>query len=79
MDDSELEVEKTEEGAGKVEDDGKTEHKGEAEGSSESEKAPSITADISKTSLLPQERYFFANHSFMLSCLSQNRTLGKDN
>ncbi|TNN76865.1 Myosin light chain kinase family member 4 [Liparis tanakae] len=55
LDDSELEVEKTEEGAGKVEDDGKTEHKGEAEGSSESEKAPSITADISKTSLLPQE------------------------
>ncbi|XP_056270507.1 myosin light chain kinase family member 4 isoform X2 [Pseudoliparis swirei] len=55
LDDSELEVEKTEEGAGKVEDDGKTEHKGEAEGCSESEKAPSITADISKTSLLPQE------------------------
>ncbi|XP_034387133.1 myosin light chain kinase 2, skeletal/cardiac muscle [Cyclopterus lumpus] len=55
FDDSESEEEKAEEGAGKVEDDGKTEHKGETEGSSKSEKAPSIIADICKTSLLPQE------------------------
>lgn len=42
--------------AGKVEDDGKKKHKGEAEESSKSE--TSFIAEICKTSLLPQERYF---------------------
>ncbi|XP_068445873.1 myosin light chain kinase family member 4 [Clinocottus analis] len=52
---SEAEEEKVEEKAGKGEDDEKTVHKGEAEESSKLEKAPSIIADICKTSLLPQD------------------------
>lgn len=44
--------------AGKVEDDGKKKHKGEAED------ALSVNADICKTSLLSQERYFQPIHVF---------------
>ena len=62
FEDSEPEEEEEEKGedvraepAGKVEDDGKKRHKGDEE---ESEKVPSVIADISKTPLLQQERYF---------------------
>lgn len=56
--------------AGKVEDDGKNKHKGEAEELSKSEEAQSVIADICKTSLLPQERYFWHNLFLCYHCVS---------